>query len=409
MTSRQKCQAITKSGKQCSRNAEPNSNYCWQHQNYQQKIENETKSDIGTVLNENLPPELAAITMMYNNTNTEEKKIQNLIIRDKKNILREWFLRINMPQKFELVPESQLEYIWEVYLARINDLPVSNTIIGIDRGSGKILERYYSNFSKKKEEKEFDPFIFFSNQFTFNGSEKLTLEEDIELEDIDFIEDIEISKLEKWARDGIDFTKLRRGDVIFFPKRNMKRDRNDMIVIYNGKHLQFLSDFPDDYANLPKDISINDYPLVDYFRYTIEHNHIIWYKVPKDKKLVLIGNIAGANKYLTSDNYIIYYNGNPKKYFHNLDSILFSYSEVEFADYMEERNYPAFLEAEMLIRTNIEEERKSNTKILFQSGFDDYNEKGDENKEENEGEEENEENEDENENEGENENAEEET
>ena len=27
-----KCKALTKEGKKCSRNAEPNSNYCWQHQ-----------------------------------------------------------------------------------------------------------------------------------------------------------------------------------------------------------------------------------------------------------------------------------------------------------------------------------------------------------------------------------------
>jgi hypothetical protein len=28
------CQAILKSGKQCSRNAQLGSNFCWQHQNY---------------------------------------------------------------------------------------------------------------------------------------------------------------------------------------------------------------------------------------------------------------------------------------------------------------------------------------------------------------------------------------
>jgi len=31
------CQAFTKSGKQCSRKAEPNSKFCWQHQNYDEK------------------------------------------------------------------------------------------------------------------------------------------------------------------------------------------------------------------------------------------------------------------------------------------------------------------------------------------------------------------------------------
>ena len=32
MVSSSRCQAITKSGHQCKRNAKPGSKYCWQHQ-----------------------------------------------------------------------------------------------------------------------------------------------------------------------------------------------------------------------------------------------------------------------------------------------------------------------------------------------------------------------------------------
>ncbi len=38
------CQAFTKSGKQCSQKAEPNSKFCWQHQNYEEKKTNIPKT-----------------------------------------------------------------------------------------------------------------------------------------------------------------------------------------------------------------------------------------------------------------------------------------------------------------------------------------------------------------------------
>lgn len=46
MTSAPRCQAITKSGKECSRNALPGSLYCWQHQNYVPGINNNINNEV---------------------------------------------------------------------------------------------------------------------------------------------------------------------------------------------------------------------------------------------------------------------------------------------------------------------------------------------------------------------------
>jgi hypothetical protein len=44
------CQAILKSGRQCSRKSEPNSNYCWQHQNSMNKSEDMKELDINYIV-----------------------------------------------------------------------------------------------------------------------------------------------------------------------------------------------------------------------------------------------------------------------------------------------------------------------------------------------------------------------
>jgi len=60
------CRAITNTGTQCSRIAEPDSKYCWQHQNYETKIDNESE----------LIPELEELMSEYADLETYIKLIQ---------------------------------------------------------------------------------------------------------------------------------------------------------------------------------------------------------------------------------------------------------------------------------------------------------------------------------------------
>ncbi len=69
----------------------------------------------------------------------------------------------------------------------------------------------------------------------------------------------------------LDFKKLNRGDILQFT--DFEDYRNSGKVIYDGSKLLHLDSEPDEYGNVPKDIYINDYPVVDYFEDSITHNY----------------------------------------------------------------------------------------------------------------------------------------
>lgn len=430
------CAAYTKSGTRCRRNAEPGSLYCWQHQNYQSSNTNtssqqnyqqslntdislqnqnnkqpsliqnyeqpsqsqnykqssliqnyEESSDIGTLLNQNLPPELAAITMMYSNTNTEEKKIQNLVGRERKNILKEWFLRINMPIKFENVPESQLKYVWEIYLQRLNDLPVSKVIEEIDQKSGNrlYLSSKFRNIREQEhnlkvlDPKVFDPWIFFSKTIVFLG--KLTESEKKEFNDLEVLLNINLNKYENYARQNIDFNKLKKEDLIFFPTREYGiKSIQGRRLIYDGTHLQnlFYGSYGYENGRMPKNFDVALFPLVNYFFWSIG-NGDIWYKVPKTGEIKLPKKIISKitskiDKYITTDGYTIYMKKgrDVRSYFEELNYLSFSCSEQEFSEVFKniskyEYDYYNMEDIWKNIVMEIQQEQKITTKILFQS------------------------------------------
>ena len=114
-----------------------------------------------------------------------------------------------------------------------------------------------------------------------------------------------LSYLYNIAESLIDFKEIREGDTIRF----LPGIRNDYILLWNGTNLEALPTredeiLDDDSGNLSSNIIIQNYPLVDYFRYTIAHNQIVWLQIINCKLLYKIGGLI--NKWETSDGYIVY-------------------------------------------------------------------------------------------------------
>lgn len=360
MTSSPECAAYTKAGGRCKRKAEPGSIYCWQHQNYQQNqiVQFENKKESQDIANELLKvgilPELAADILLYTNVaEAKEAKIENIINRERETLLRDWFERINL--RFDNIPQSQYIYLWEVYSNRIEDLPSSDFIIKLDKSSGKKLVYLQE---PKIDEKSFDPYIFFSRQYDFNIN-KLSREQQELFVTTDVVKALGIKQLEQLAKKQINFDKLKRGDIIYFGFSNRSTGYNSNILIYNGKYLENLSNDINLSGNIPKNYTVDQFPVANYFEYTIAYNKIVWYKKTTNEDLKLLEIVGEFQKYQTPEGYVIYYDGNMlEQYYQHLNVILLSYS-YEFSSN---------------IKTNIKNQKTKTTIILYQSiEFDYYN------------------------------------
>jgi hypothetical protein len=97
---RKKCIALTDHGKgpKCTRNAEKDSNYCWQH-----------KPDTINLLLESgiAEPQVVEILQYAGEYITKDFEIQRLINKDLNNVIK-WYGTNNFKPLFHELPESQI-------------------------------------------------------------------------------------------------------------------------------------------------------------------------------------------------------------------------------------------------------------------------------------------------------------
>ena len=138
------CQATTKSGTQCSRKALPNSNYCWQHQNYNGNIANNTnlnqnpikienKDDFKVILtNEQPAGELqlmldalqpGIMSNVVQLSGTLGNFSQTFAETNQRKLLRQWFSDIHVQTPFSEVLDKEIPLIWGLYQNRIANGP----------------------------------------------------------------------------------------------------------------------------------------------------------------------------------------------------------------------------------------------------------------------------------------------
>jgi hypothetical protein len=254
--------------------------------------------------------------------------------------LKKWIKRINIKTKFEDIGRDQIKYLIQFFYKRIGDRPDQNLIQSVDLN--------------------FDRSLFYSKKIFFEGGENFTVDEDIELseallDESDFA-NIGIEKLESWVRKCIDFKEIREGDVVSFTEES-KSYRNDGIVIYNGKNIEYLDYTHNDYGHVVKTICINDYPVIDYFANTIDHNNLVWLRGTKEKlKLlkIIVLDKSTIFKYITSDNYIIYtYNKNFENIYLEKDCLILEFDSDKFCNRVYRKTHCEFgNEINLTLKTN---------------------------------------------------------
>lgn len=234
-----RCQAITEYADQCSRKAEPNSLYCWQHQDYKNKSKLTQQA-----LQPGILSNILTTAGYSGGLNQESKKY---VRNDVKAELKAWFQRIKVKSNLDTIPENQIPFLNQIYQKRIGDRPDNDLIYSlVDQG--------------------FDRYIFYSKVIDFDQFNGLTVE------NIDFLTTAMQTKQDlvaftNWAKTLPKFSQVREGDILQF-----KIPIGTQAFVYNGVSLEYLlihSDestlFTQQYI-LPADIYINNYPLVDYFR-----------------------------------------------------------------------------------------------------------------------------------------------
>lgn len=299
-----RCQALTKAKVQCSRKAEPNSNYCWQHQNYNgsvippqvnkidtaiSRIQPEIKVNSG-LLQKSIQPGILSNILTTAGYSAGLNTITNTIVKNQlSDIIKSWLKNINVKTPVDLIPETQYPFLIQLYQSRVGDRPRSEQILDLAAQG-------------------FDAYIFYSKEHLLPQNEMSGTDINKIEERFDMMEDYEqnMNYFESLAKSVMDFKEIREGDTIRFLNRGI---RNEYVLIWNGTKLESLfaernEILDDDAGNLPIDIIIQNYPLVDYFRFTIAHNRIVWLRYTRNK---LLDKIAGLiYKFETSDGYIVY-------------------------------------------------------------------------------------------------------
>lgn len=219
------CEAITQIGNRCSRNAEIGSRYCWQH----------------TLIYASLQPGI--INKIYEYTGALapiNKSLKDTIsLENKNNILNTWFFQIGVKTPFSEVKDTEIPLLWGLYRTRIANAP-AKTLLQKAIGAG--LDKKY----------------FYSIQNIYN----FTLEDPYNIVSINEI-----------LKEFITINNIRIGDTVRLAQFGYYR--NDGVLIYDGTQLIVLDNTLDEYDNLPAQILINEYPIVDYFEETISHNNIV--------------------------------------------------------------------------------------------------------------------------------------
>jgi hypothetical protein len=127
-----KCQAITNAGIQCSRNAETDSKYCWQHRNYKTNFKSNN-----LLLNALQPGIIGNIIQFSGQLQPISKELSNDL--NKTNILGTWFSQIGVQTPISQIKNYEIPLLWSIYQKRIDNYPNPELI---DKAIKKGLDQY---------------------------------------------------------------------------------------------------------------------------------------------------------------------------------------------------------------------------------------------------------------------------
>lgn len=249
------------------------------------------------LVNQAIQPEILTNILLLAGYVTGVNKRTNYLF--KKNIiylLRLWFERIKVKTKFSDIPINQFPFLIQLYQTRIQDRPRYELIPQLaERGFD--LSFFYS------KEHQLD-----QKSLSYIDSERIE-EVFVDIDDNDHKNaDINrtnkrlLQELTEIAKQYFDFSKLRAGDTLRF----LPGDLYQCLLIWDGTQLLYLPTNYDRDGNLPLEIIIQDYPLVDYFKFTLRADRIIWLR-STEKELKLLKTFGDKFwKFQTTDGYIIY-------------------------------------------------------------------------------------------------------
>jgi hypothetical protein len=268
MSTPKKCEKILKSGKQCSRNAQFNSDYCWQHISEVSTLVSEMKTPTKTrstqkstfhddtkiietneISSGNLPlmlqslqPGVMSNVIRYAGTLGNFSKTFSEV--NQKNALKNWFMEINVRTPFSEVTDREIPLLWGLYQKRIANAPARDLL-------------------KKAIAEGLNPDYFAARIISYNN-----LIRGIPQTFINSI-NLDLNLINDDLKDFLDVSKIREGDLIFLEK--YKNYISGAYLIYDGSKLISLDyEFIGiDNPILPKEIIINDFPTTNYFSDTI--------------------------------------------------------------------------------------------------------------------------------------------
>jgi hypothetical protein len=254
------CQAITNLGKQCSKKALPNSNFCWQHQNYILKTEStEVKlSNNNLLLNALQPGIIGNIIQLSGQLQPFSKKLSNHL--NKRAILGTWFTQIGVQTLISQIKDYEIPLLWNIYQKRIDNYP-SRELIEIATKKG--LDKYI--FHSKDY-----PYTIYGKDYVYGHN----LSND-DLHDVNIINRILKDKIKEYG--------MRKGDILTLTYKDDYYIVNGFV--YDGEKLVKFTFFPNQYGNLPKDIHINDFPTTDYFKYSLTNDTFVPFNTT-DQKII---------------------------------------------------------------------------------------------------------------------------
>jgi len=311
------CQAITNAGTQCSRKAEPNSEYCWQHQDYeskesklsprQQLVPSKTspRNQISQIPNNNqyyidtfdvasgtlplmlkaLQPEILSKVKNYAGSLGDFSKQFNENT-NKRMVIKAWFEEIGVQTPFDEVTDKDIQLLWPLYIKRIANAPPKDLLKkAIFQGLNPYLfhSRVF-NIDKIPEKLNFMLFNYFHGEmYEEDDMQKL-------IQELNSNTTLSI----------INNNKVRKGDLVTLGS-------GSFISIFNGNKLQlFDSATIFNYRNIPENFKINDFPVTNYFQ-NENISDLVYFDTTDTKfelqKEYIISENNSIYKYITTGKY----------------------------------------------------------------------------------------------------------
>jgi hypothetical protein len=332
------CLGKNKSGQPCKRKCK-NELYCFQHSEQKDKEEiKELKiNNTNLIQKAFISPIIANILIFTDLLRGLNKESNKIFQKERYKYFQKWIFSYDKFFNFDGLNKINMNILYKLYHTKINNYPNLKLLKKYENEYLNFDDAYLDEEDEKEanEEKKNHIFnilknIFYSKEYCIS-SDKCSIYE-IEKLWVNADEKENCIILNKIISENLDIKKIRCGDIIRFQTLidYGYDDKNGGVMIYNGTKFIPLGYEIRDSGYLPDEFNIINFPIVNYFEYTIGYNDIVWlWKNIDSKKEINEEKISDHYYKYKIENLVIYGVAEFKQKYENGEKLMCTWDNNE--------------------------------------------------------------------------------